>query len=377
VLHASPEQRYEAFILLDEPRALTAIKQLVGAPEELDEGMPTTGDLWRALRLRRGLEARQVARHLGVSASTVSRWEASLEMVPRERCDELLDLLGAHPDERFVLRGQRVILMPPLQERLRSVTECRDCLMDLQEAIERREVPLGDLQFRTLEAILWPLACGDPSALETYLFALVNHAQYLLWEGRVPEMYAVCRRAFPIARRATPGQWIHGHLAEQYAFYLMQRPGKKEPMEAVRILQEMMPVAETHRQEAGFYRDMADYMIYARRFEDAQELIKRSRRCAERHNGLDALRMADIVEARVLVRSKRPAEALKLLVEDNEEAPNLRVFELLLRAEACLDLDETHDAYFWLDRFYAHIEAHGIEYQRVQGDRLSTRLADR
>jgi hypothetical protein len=112
VLHATPEQRYEAFILLGVPRALTALKQLAEDQPDFGAWIPAVGDLWWALRLRRGLTARQVVQHLGVSASTVSRWEASLETVPQERCDQLLDLLGAYPGERFVLRDERVILMP-------------------------------------------------------------------------------------------------------------------------------------------------------------------------------------------------------------------------------------------------------------------------
>jgi hypothetical protein len=231
------------------------------------------------------------------------------------------------------------------------------------------------LQFLTLEAQLWPSASRSDIALETYVLALVHHAQYLLWEGRVQEMHSVCQRALPIAERAMEDHWVSGHLAEQHAFYLMQRPGKKEPMKACWTLKDMLPVAQKHLQEAGFYRDMADYMGHAGYFEAAQRLILQSRRCAERNNGPDALRMANIVEARLLVRSKRPAEVLKLLAEDSEDAPNLRVFELLLRAEACLNLGEPHDAQFWLDRFYAHVDEHGIEYQRVQGDQLANRLA--
>ena len=93
-LEASLDQQAWAFALINAPRALAHIRaetaELVyGLTPELT---PSVGDLWRAMRLRRGLPANQVAAALRIHPSSVTRWEKSLTPPPPDRLEELSNL---------------------------------------------------------------------------------------------------------------------------------------------------------------------------------------------------------------------------------------------------------------------------------------------
>ena len=114
-LDTSPEQQAQAFALIDAPRALAHLR--VGSREPapgLTPGLtPSVGDLWRAMRIRRGMSAKQVAAALRIHPSRVTRWEKSLTPSPEDRMAELLDVLHAWPEERVALADRRLVFAPP------------------------------------------------------------------------------------------------------------------------------------------------------------------------------------------------------------------------------------------------------------------------
>ena len=94
VLKASLDQQAQALAIINAPRALARLRAETAelAPRLMPEVTPSVGDLWRAMRLRRGLPANQVAAALRIHPSSVTRWEKSLTPPPPDRLEELSNL---------------------------------------------------------------------------------------------------------------------------------------------------------------------------------------------------------------------------------------------------------------------------------------------
>src|SRR5262249_6860602 len=116
-LGAAPAQWERALSLLEAPRAVARLRAEAQERKadlvELAGHAPTTGDLLRAMRLRRRLTVEQVARGLGVAPGSVGRWEAAEGALPEERLDDICRLLGVKPEERVALSQQRLWLWTP------------------------------------------------------------------------------------------------------------------------------------------------------------------------------------------------------------------------------------------------------------------------
>src|SRR5262249_35701971 len=68
-LGVSGARRQEALLYLDAPRALHRLR-------EIEPDVPLSGDLLRAMRLRRGRTQAEVAAQVGISQATLAKWEA-------------------------------------------------------------------------------------------------------------------------------------------------------------------------------------------------------------------------------------------------------------------------------------------------------------
>ena len=77
----------------------------------------SSGDLWRAIRLRQGLGVRELAKLLGVTGATIVRWESGKDLPEAEQRERLLILLNASPPEREMLRrDSSEVCQVPLEE---------------------------------------------------------------------------------------------------------------------------------------------------------------------------------------------------------------------------------------------------------------------
>jgi transcriptional regulator with XRE-family HTH domain len=178
-LDVGPDERERALALVDAPRAVAQLRRESDARRGAVSGdgwhvsqavghAPCTGDLLRALRLRRRLPLDVVAARLGVQARTVRRWEASQSVVPGERLEALCALLGVQPEERAALTNHLLLgaVGPTRAERdaARAREACASEVAALAAGTERGEHRLMDLRFLLLEARLYPLATTDPPA---------------------------------------------------------------------------------------------------------------------------------------------------------------------------------------------------------------------
>lgn len=148
VLGVLPEDRQALFAAISAPRGLRAIRDLERVSKGSSMGPVPAGSLIRALRLRQRLQVRQVAARLGVTPSTLSRWELGERMPDLDSLHRLCELLGASEEERAAVMTQRPILGSS-QPTIESVSAGIDRLWHHLRALELNMV---DLRFEVLTA---------------------------------------------------------------------------------------------------------------------------------------------------------------------------------------------------------------------------------
>lgn len=99
-LQATDQDRNTLLRLLDAPRAYKAVRI---QSQARGEDLPHLGELIRGMRLRAGLTLEQLAREIGVSHTTISRWERGEALPCREHIIAACHSLGARDPERAVL----------------------------------------------------------------------------------------------------------------------------------------------------------------------------------------------------------------------------------------------------------------------------------
>jgi transcriptional regulator with XRE-family HTH domain len=166
VLGASPAEATIAHNLLGWPQ-LTKQKAADNDSVSWQGWLPSTGDLWRALRERRQMSGADAARSVGVSASNVTRLEGG-ELTPSaELSSRLLDLYEADADERQALGG---MALWGESDEPRTLADWEDAVDALGDALHDGLLIAGDLPFLAMEARLWHRCVRDGGA-SAYLLA--------------------------------------------------------------------------------------------------------------------------------------------------------------------------------------------------------------
>ncbi|MCL6567259.1 MAG: helix-turn-helix domain-containing protein, partial [Acidobacteriia bacterium] len=182
-LRATPAQQEHALSLIWAPRAVRRMQKQVEAQAAAlgldDVPLPTRGEFLRALRRRRGLSLEQVARRLGVTPSTVSRWEQAKSVPPPERWEALFAVLGADHEEQAALMGEGMFLYAGPEPSVLDLGALVRELRCLEERVSRGEEALMDLRFFTAEARLWPIIPRHGAARRLLARFYTLHATWL------------------------------------------------------------------------------------------------------------------------------------------------------------------------------------------------------
>lgn len=374
-----PKAQWSGFItLIQSPQAAAHLRERADLPGPAIEGwtswMPVPGELWRALRIRGRMTGKQVAERLRIHPSAVTRWERSQSAPPDDRLDDLLTLLGAYPEERAFLADRRLHL-------LCSLADDQSSLESWEEAIETLHGQVGtvarlpaDLLFMVAEGRLWTLAGGSARALRLLALAYTYHADYLMWHERLPEMARYAERAQAILKRLHHPESFHLTAIGHSAHYAWRTDYRRGAHRALNIYSAAAELAETSSASISFYRNLAEYTESAGLPEEALGWIARSRQGALRYEDAGALRLGNIIHARILLRAGRAAEAVPLLATDDHIMPYQHMFEQLLWAETLLELGDRPGATDWLSRFFALVEEYDLEHHRWQGEAIARRL---
>jgi transcriptional regulator with XRE-family HTH domain len=371
-------QRKRMVALVNSPQAAAHLRADGGAAVSLIEGwgswMPGTGDLWRAMRLRRGMAGKEVAERLRIQPSAVTRWEKSQTAPPPDRLDELLDLLRAYPGERAYLTDRRLLLVGPPEENATSLDAYEQALHDLHRSVGTVALLPADLLFIVLEAKLWPLAAHRVKALRLLALAYTHHADFLMWQQRHAEMIRYVERAQAILDRLHRPETFQFTLIGLSARHALGTDSRRGARRAVDILSQGAELTAGNSDSIGFYRDLAAYAQHGGWTDTAHGWLDKSQEAAIRYDNMEAIRMGNQFRARLFIQAGRAAEAVPLLPQDDSIPAYIRIYEQLLWAEALLALGDASGAADWLRRFYALVDEHEIEHQRWQGDAIARRL---
>jgi transcriptional regulator with XRE-family HTH domain len=334
--------RREAYARVNAPRALNRIKEMslppgrhpVAPPALTSRAVwfPSSGDLLRCLRLRRGLSQERVAEILKVRACTVSRWENGEMLLPERRRDACTVLLATSAEERTAL--QSVFLTLPEAEDSRATS--RDALDQRAEGLHRDVIDgaadLMDLRFLSLEAQLFKQSVA---AWSQYLLlkTLTWHAQWLMWQDRDREAGAMAQRVLSLLPRHGKPDPRCFRAAQIYASQLVRGERTAHPGRGLRLLSEWLPQASWPHMEAWAHNIIANYYIDLGQREPALRYVQEANSAAERSGNRAALRNCHYDSAIVLLKAGRIDDAHALLDTGYQRNVYHRLFETFVRAK--------------------------------------------
>jgi transcriptional regulator with XRE-family HTH domain len=367
-LGVASAQRERALSLVEAPRAVARLRE---EAEERQDGLvglaghaPTTGDLLRAMRLRRRLTLEQAAAGLGVAPRSVRRWEQSEAALPEERIDDLCRLLSVTAEERMALSQQRLWLWTPEWQSPLSLEAAEQQCERLGGQISRGNTALMDLRLLTLEAQLWPQAAKNAAARRVLARTFTTHAHYLLLAGRATEISAYSDRALDLlAGKSAPEPWWYAAVHATGYVLASHLEAPQRNRRRVEYLRRWLDVTDDPAWQTNLYRDMAQYASGAGHFEAALGWIGQAQASAERlsENPL-TLHLAKHVHANVLLAAGRPREALRKQPSPEEAGLTVyqRLYEADQRVEILQALGDHTGAQDWLNRAYALCREHGL-----------------
>ena len=369
-LKADANERHQALVLVDAPRARERVRQ---AAEHLGEraGLcppPGAGDLLRALRRRRRMSAEPVASALGVTTRTLRRWEQGEVAVPAERLDDLCRVLGAAPQERAALERQRLWLGAPQSAVGASAGPSSLEALEQQcdgylEQMDRGQLGLLDLHFLVLEARLWPRAAAAREKPAQRLLARVysSHAAFLEQNSREPqEVRVYAERALDL---------VVGHLCWEPWWHMpvhsvvWAAPAKRDvagSRRRIALARGWLDLSTDTGWQSAQYRDMAEYATAAGDTAAALDWAGRAHTLAQDQDDPRVLHLAGHVWGRALFAAGRPGEALALLPSDAHATPHQQLWDSCYRVEARLALGDGSGAQAELGHAFALCREHDL-----------------
>ncbi|MFQ3612035.1 MAG: helix-turn-helix transcriptional regulator [Fimbriimonadales bacterium] len=364
-LNASQGEAQTAWEQLNAPRALAHVKQSHSLPP-----MPMQGDLWRAMRMRKGWTLEQTASALGVTAVTLRRWERS-ESLPtiedRIRLGHLLDATQTEIDWLCKTEGGVLPLLYPLPKTLGAIREVLEHRFWLSQPFTLFE----DLFYLSVEAFLHRLLRRGQAAQSVLTTAYVVHARMLTNQGRLLEAQTPAYHALWWMERINPLEphWLDVvHIIAKGNAELQSRFCPHLGME---FLRKWVPLAKViaPEHEQWFLRDIAEYQSFTRERASAvslsQDIMKNVRNSLERDMN------PILTHALVLTNGGRPREAMELLEstpdigwDDNQvHQQNINLCTVWIRTLRGVGREE--EAHFWLLRAQELIQKHHIWQPRA------------
>ncbi|BCW96106.1 MAG: helix-turn-helix transcriptional regulator [Fimbriimonadales bacterium] len=379
-LQAREHERACAWQLLNAPRAAPLAAGAAHGGSPLEGTAPMGGELLHALRERRGWTQERVALHLGVTVSTVSRWERSESWPSPEQLARLCEALGARPEEHQALQGgQGVLVWLPVE-----VSSPAD-IAELLTALSRHEVAVApeliDLLYRGIQGRLWQMARSNRAPKRLLIDAFAYHCGYLVEQARVQDAQASVYRALRLMDSTEP-------MAPQW-FYIIhaQAKGASEcgtrlaPLEGVEILRRWLPHAERYAPEhaAWFWRNITEYLSFSRYRREAHDAHataqQRSRPWLEEDPNIllsDALVLANLGHSE---QALRVLQDNPVLADPEEQRVQQCINKSLVWVRVLCQCGLESEAQAWrlrLQRFSASRATHAAVWRRRVLGRFST-----
>ena len=251
---------------LDVPRAARAIR----AREEA--GAPSGGALLRALRRRADRSLVEVARHLGVAPSTVSRWEASSSHPSPAALEVLLGWFGASEEERACLQARGVAKLKAERRAFDPEAYARD-IARIEAASPFRNAANAELRLLQFQSLLWRFR-NEPASASLMRRVQIAYARFLGAHGRHAEMTAQAEASLRGVRDW--GDPLAIEAQRLIAWSDVYRWPAARPHLGLLILQRALSSARNEASRTGVLTDMARYSHLAGRLGEAVGYTERA-----------------------------------------------------------------------------------------------------
>ena len=370
VYEVGAEERAKVLLLVGTPHSRRELHR--ATHHSLGPAPSASGDLLRALRIRRGLGVAGAARLIGVQSSTVLRWERGEIWPAPDRIEAIATSLGARSAERTALLGASRNVLAPRPRNDRTAIE--RAIFDFRHWSWIGEpMPLVELQLVSAVADLWPMIGHWAGAGELYrqanaflgCWALVAH-------GALDDATIYARRAVMGDDGTVPRTTLAwpAHILAKNAAYGSRR---HRPAAGASFLAQY---GGRYRNDDGllawYQRDLAEFTADAGDLDAALALSSQARETTRRAG--DPTMNADFDHARLLVRAGRYDEAVGLLPPSRPLVPLQEATEAVTWTEALLGLSEIEEAASRFETARGLAATHGLATLAPRIEALAARM---
>lgn len=305
VLKSSTAQRAQAAGLLTASRGVRLARQETQADDIPVLGtLPDVGDFLRTLRVRQGWAVEQLAQELGVTRSTVSRWERGQTIPSEEMLERAAVLLHALPEEQRVLVSRRLSMPEGMQT---DWDGCARLLEQVRWGIGTFD-PLTELNVLTVKRHLRMLMARDEAkTLPLLVRAEVDHSRLSAQQNRWHAAVQFARRALEMAHGKMVWNrdmiYAINHIAGRFSY---EKRRDKALSESLRWL----PHVDDPAMRFYLLADMALYSSYLSDHETADRFLRAAGHDAQCTDSEDARDYGRVTQARVLMNQGSPYEAM-------------------------------------------------------------------
>lgn len=337
-LNASAEERRQALNLINAPRAVARLRRFHTSSSSL----PFSGDLLRAMRLRKGWTLEQTARASGIATETLSRWERSERKPSDQQLHALCYALNASEEEIVALTVGGIHLTSPFThspEPLNDLVETQ--LAQFQKHLFEEQSRLFDLFSLALEAHV--LSNPDKNDFRQALAKVhAFRAQGLTHRGRIVEAERYAYRVLNEIEVEKADIWLLPWAIHTIAKGAAEIGKNPKPLLGVQILQDWLPaIRHWKNAEAWFYWNISEYLMDA---EYLDEAAKVGQQVIDLHMQFGYMGTDDrLAYARLLTAIGQPEQALDYLPHRQPLLPLQQAYDAFAWAETLLALGQEEE----------------------------------
>ena len=340
--------------------------------------LPGAGDLLAALRVRKGLPRRETASLLGVSESTLGRWENNRIEIPDSILPQAQTVLKASQREIKALRNRLTL---PLEDDGGAFSLARYERQAAEFAARRFLTGVGvtDLDALALQRRFWLQAMEYPEARKPLARVTRDYAVWLVSQNRRGEVRQQAQYALNFYSKEPQTDASLAGVLNLLSWCEAFGPQRK-PHLGAKLFQSWLPRL-THPENQ--IHALADVSLYTAMSGDAELAIRYFRQACRVCEGLReateaVLHYLQITFARLLLLEGKPQEAcaaLAPLVSDTESVPaDMNLNHALIITEILLSAGERSRAEMWLRSIYSRLEGLEMALYLKKADALAERF---
>ncbi len=359
----NPQEALYYLSLIKAPRGHQHIKLSAEAALHPPVFMSHPGDLMRAMRVRKGASQQWLATQLGVSLTTIMRWETMRNAPSEQNLERFCALLNANAEEAFLLVRKQ--LSSYSGELYSDIDSCQQQLNSIIKAISLHQQNV-ELSILILQRKLSQLSLTEPEAVYMLARSRMSHAHALNLNSQTTEAKRAVRHSLELFRSVNKQDdcWA---LALNLASNFVGK-SKQDYLGKVSFLKQHLMPGASGPMRLRMYCDMSLYLTKAGRNDEAKRLLIHAHRELqslgddEGHHHYYELSSGRVYLA--LGMLDRAMNSLKTITEHDPNDP----FYLCYQAEAALLMGERHQGFMLASRASTIANASPFAYVRTRVD---------